>query len=142
MEKEAFDALFHSTVAAPLAKDGFNVRGKSLFYDDGVANVSLLRLGGRMALPGAIAHVLCFRHSILPDLEERIPEGLVGNVFAYPYKFKPAALFATDPATWAYMPQNLNYEYETYSFRDKSTVEATDYLDCLEDLVGGRFLFW
>jgi hypothetical protein len=142
MEKGEFDLLFHSTVTASLTRAAFNEKGKSLFYDDGITNVSLLRLGGRMASPGTIAHVLCFRHSILPDLEERTPQGFVSNAFAYPYKFTPSELFNTSSAAWTYRPQNLNYAYDSYSFRDQSSAEVTHYLGRLTDLVGSQFLSW
>jgi hypothetical protein len=72
MDKVEFDSLFKSLVIDELKKVGFTTKGKSVYYDDGKFNVSLIRLGGRMSRKGAISHLLCCRHSFLPNLYAKI----------------------------------------------------------------------
>ncbi len=49
MTKDEFDSLFVALVEEPLVKLGSRAKGKSVYDDNGVTNVSLIRLGGRMS---------------------------------------------------------------------------------------------
>ncbi len=142
MTKDEFDSLFIALIVEPLGKLSFRAKGKSVYYDDGVTNVSLIRLGGRMSAPGSIAHILCFRHSMLPDLEGEAARSFISEIFAYPFKFQPSELLNTKPATWAYTPQNLRFDYERYSFQEKPTANVSAYLRAIAGLVGSDFLTW
>jgi hypothetical protein len=67
MTKDEFELLFDEEVAEPLSQRGFRRAGKSLYTTENLVSVSLIRLGGRMARPGAIAHMLCCRLSFMRD---------------------------------------------------------------------------
>ncbi len=142
MTKDEFDSLFIALVVVPLGKLGFRANGKSVYYDDGVTNVSLIRLGGRMSAPGSIAHILCFRHPMLPDLEGDVPRSFISEIFAYPFKFQPSELLNTKPATWVYAPQNMRFDYERYSYQERSVTEVSAYLRAVASLIGSDFLTW
>ncbi len=70
MTKDDFTLLFHSVLFTPAERLGYRFVRKSqtLAFDAGELSVLLVRLGGRMAIPGAISHVLCARHRFLREL--------------------------------------------------------------------------
>jgi len=117
MTKDEFELLFDAEVAELLGRQDFKRVGKSLYATKNLASVSLIRLGGRMARPGAIAHLLCCRLSFMRDLTERVPGGFVPEPFAYPFKLLPSKL----PATLRYAPRNLNYEPEVITFQGRDS---------------------
>jgi hypothetical protein len=121
MTKDEFELLFNAEVAEPLCRQGFKRSGKSLYTTESLACVSLIRLGGRMARPGAIAHVLCCRMSFMRDRTEQVPQWFVSAPFDYPFKFLPTNL----PAKLRYVPRNLNYDREQIDFqsRDRITIQ-------------------
>jgi hypothetical protein len=116
MTKDEFELLFDAEVAEPLGRRGFKRVGKSLYATENLASVSLIRLGGRMARPGAIVHVLCCRLSFMRDRTESVPVGFVPEPFDYPFKLLPRKL----PATLHYAPRNLNYEREVIAFQGRN----------------------
>jgi hypothetical protein len=139
MNKEAFDALFEERVAQRLARVGFVSKGKSLAFCDESLVLSLFRLGGRMSSPGSIAHVLCFRHSILRDRSETVPIGFPDEVFDYPYKFKPLEDGRERPI---YRPQNLNYQYERLHWDNADDESVIEKLNRISEHVEVHFLPW
>lgn len=126
MEKLQFDTLFEIEVAN---KSGFLQSGKSLYFKNDMHTIGLIRLGGRMSVPGGISHVLCCRHSFLRNMDQKISEKHETEVFAYPIKMKPSeikkGLFGLNVK---YQPQNLKYGYEVFKFSDKSDEEVKRYL--------------
>jgi hypothetical protein len=128
MNKESFEQKFKKIVVDPLIEIGFKHTGETLYFVEGDIAISLIRFGGRMSLPGGISHILCFRHSFLPNVEEKIPVGYEENVFSYPIKLKPSCIKSQFGAEIKYYPSNLNYDYEHYSFQDKSEQEVVVYL--------------
>jgi hypothetical protein len=117
MTKEEFELLFDAEVAEPLGRRGFERAGKSLYATGNLASVSLIRLGGRMARPGAVAHLLCCRLSFMHDRTERVPVGFIREPFDYPFKFLPSKL----PATLHYAPRNLNLRPEVIAFEARNS---------------------
>ena len=117
MTKDEFEPLFDVEVAEPLSRRGFKRVGKSLYTIENLASVSLIRLGGRMARPGAIVHLFCCRLSFMRDRTERVPNDFVSEPFDYPFKLLPRKL----PATLHYAPRNLNYEPEVITFQGRDS---------------------
>jgi hypothetical protein len=117
--KEEFERLFDFEVAGPLAQRGFSRSGKRLYGSMNLAQVSLIRSGGKMAMPGSICHILCCRLSLMRDRTEAVPKGFVPEPFDYPFKFLPIKL----PVKLQYSPSNLNYQYERLIFQER-TIEA------------------
>ncbi|MBN9689577.1 MAG: hypothetical protein J0M24_05010 [Verrucomicrobia bacterium] len=140
MNADEFAAIFDTEVRHPLATAGFRSSGKSLFHTDGFGCLSLIRLGGRLAAPGGISHVLCFRHTFLRTLDETTPRGFVSEVFAYPYKFLLADFSATKPPP--YRPRNLNYDYDRFEFDGISAAMLRDRLRHLRSTLIERAVPW
>jgi hypothetical protein len=128
VDKKRFEEMFDELVTLPLEQMGFLRIGKSIYLVQDEIAISLIRLGGRMALPGAISQVLCFRHSFLPNLDEEVNAGFEREVFAYPIKLKPLAVRTIFGSNIKYRPNNLNYETETFEFRNKTESQITNYL--------------
>lgn len=110
MERDAFDQAFQRLVVDALASAGFRSKGKTVYLATPELTVALIRLGGRMALPGAAAHVLCFRHAFLRGVQDDTPD--LTTPSDYVFKFLPSALLASPPDTWRYRPQNLGFDFE------------------------------
>jgi hypothetical protein len=139
MNKEAFEELFAKRVSDRLASLGFARKGKSLSLFDENLTISLIRLGGRLNLPGSISHVLCVRHSFLRDRTERVPTAVPPEVFDYPYKLKPIEDAGRDRR---YRPQNLNYDYERLRWEDVDEASVGRKLDQLVSSVENQYLPW
>jgi hypothetical protein len=138
MTKDEFELLFDEEVAEPLSQRGFRRAGKSLYTTENLVSVSLIRLGGRMARPGAIAHMLCCRLSFMRDLTERVPDGFVPEPFAYPFKLLPGKL----PATLHYVPRNLNYDHEVITFQGRIRSAIRQELRQISSAILVRLLPW
>lgn len=123
MDKVDFERLFDEEMAVPLAALGFRAVGRSLHAIVGDAEVALIRLGGRMAMPGAISHLLCVRKVWLRTRDERVPDKFVREPFDYPFKLRPSLLH--NDKGLRYRPQNLNYAYDTLEFATESSTEAS-----------------
>lgn len=142
MDKVEFDNLFHAKADEKLGPFGFQLVGKSLVLRDEIRTVNLIRLGGRMSLPGGISHLLGFRHSFLRDMNEQLPSRAPSEVYAYPFKFLPSVLMITPQESWRYCPRNLNYDYDRFEFRGLSPASVEVWLDRLFTLIGEGFLSW
>jgi hypothetical protein len=138
MTKDEFELLFDAEVAKPLSHRGFKRQGKSLYASENLALISLIRLGGRMARPGAIVHVLCCRMTFMRDRSERVPDDFVREPFDYPFKLLPSKL----PTTLHYVPRNLNYDYEVIEFQGRSRDAVSQDLKQIRSAVVERVLPW
>jgi hypothetical protein len=138
MTKDEFELLFDAEVAEPLCQRGVQRVAKSLYATENLALVSLIRLGGRMAQPGSVAHVLCCRMSFMRDRTETVPDGFVPDPFDYPFKFLPGKL----PATLRYLPRNLNYDREVIDFQSRDRDAILQDLRRVFSAVAGRVLPW
>jgi|GEM_PF-2671653 len=128
MDKQSFDSKFKNIITSPLFELGFQESGNSLFMADAQNALSLIRLGGKMASSGGIAHVLCFRHSFLPNLDEAIPVGFEKEVFSYPIKLRPQKVKGILGTKINYVSSNLNFDYEKFEFENKTDIEVDKYL--------------
>jgi hypothetical protein len=146
LKHDAFVLLFLEAVARPVLAQRYRWIGKSqtLAYDVGETTVALIRLGGRMAMPGSVAHVLCARHRFLRTLVEKsAPDRDTLSVNDYPYKWRPSGLLGVNPRQWRYRPSNLgHWEYDRieYGNDDEPTVRET--LVRLRNLLLGPAIEW
>src|SRR5258708_5546676 len=138
MTSDEFELLSDAEIAEPLGRRGFKRVGKSLHAAENLASVSLIRLGGRMARPGAIVHLLCCRLSSMRDRTERVPVGFVPEPFDYPFKLLPSKL----PATLHYAPRNLNYEPEVIAFQGRNSGAIQQELKQICSAILVRLLPW
>jgi hypothetical protein len=138
MTKDEFERLFDAKVSEPLGQVGFQRSGKSVYAQANLALVSLVRLGGRRARPGAISHVVCCRMSFMRDRTERVPEGFVPDPFDYPFKLLPTRL----SANLQYLPQNLRYDSELLEFQARVSALVQQDLEKLTSSLVERVVPW
>lgn len=146
LKHDAFVPLFLEAVARPALAHGYRWVGKSqsLAYDVGDTTVALIRLGGKKAMPGSIAHVLCARHKFLRSLvEESVPDHDTLSVNDYPYKWKPSGLLGVEPREWRYQPSNLgHWEYDRLQYDNYDVSSVRETLGRLHDLLLGPVAVW
>jgi hypothetical protein len=145
MTTQEFDRLFDLEVTKELAPLGFSPRGKnSMTLDllDGIMLVSLLRLGGRLMMPGSAAWTLCFRHTCLRELNELKVVTGVSGLFTqdYPFKFTPSELMEGRRELRYHAELNWQYDRFTYATVPAARVQAQ--LRALADFIGERFVPW
>jgi hypothetical protein len=116
--RDAFAAMFADVVFRPAVASGFRFvgKGQTIAHDAGAFTAALIRLGGRFARPGSIAHVFCGRHRFLRELTNlEVPRDTT-EVFDHPYKFVPSELKGRPITSWRYIARNLSYEYDRIEF--------------------------
>ena len=145
MTSEEFDQLFDAEVIKGLSPLGFRPRGKNgrtLDLLDGITLISLLRLGGRLTLPGSAAWTLCFRHTFLRELNElKIVAGVTGMFTEhYPFKFAPSELMA-GRRELRYHSQ-LNWDHDRFPYEGLPPADVREGLRSLSDFIASRFGPW
>ncbi len=137
---------FLEVVARPVLERGYHWvrKTQSLAYHDGDVRVVLVRLGGRFARPGAIAHILCARHCYLRTLvEETVPVEDPPSVNDYPFKFAPSALFGVAPEHWSYRPMNLgHWQYDQIEYATTTQASLRHQLTALRHLLADIVPMW
>ncbi len=129
MLEDKFEECFENLISEQVEQDGFRRSNKHLYFIQGDICVSLIRLGGKMYSPNSVAHILCFRHTYLPNLNEKISKGLEKEVFSYPFKFKPRDVVKDKASTLRYVSQNLNYDYERFDYSRSTETDVLQYLE-------------
>jgi hypothetical protein len=146
MNRDSFMPLFIQHLAQPLLARGYRFvgKGQTLAYDASDLTLALIRLGGKRAQPGSIAHVLCARHRFLRTLEEEaVPSGDTLSVNDYPYKFRPSSLLGLPPSRWRYRPSNLgHWEYDRLDYGGLGPNEVRSDLVVLRELLAGPAVSW
>ena len=128
MDKQQFEKLFDAIIVSPLESSGFERKGKSVYLVQSDIAISLMRLGGRMAIWGGISQILCFRHSFLSTLYEESNFGFESEVFSYPVKLKPLDVKHSLRRSIKYRPTNSRLKGEEFVFDDKSEKQVLKYL--------------
>ncbi|MFL9924470.1 hypothetical protein PQR62_09345 [Herbaspirillum lusitanum] len=131
MQKTEFEEIFDEIVARPLEAIGFQKKGTRLLSDDGLVQIAWVRGGGRLASPGTIVHLACFRHSFLRDKSETVPTAAPGEPGEYPWVFSSEELLNTNPQDWAFDPSRLMSL--PYGRLDFSTLSTADVISALTD---------
>lgn len=117
MDKNDFEDIFDEIVCRPLLGDGFIRRGRALYAETQGLQIAWVRGGGRFALPGAIAHCVCFRHAILRDKEGQLPAHAPSFPEQYPWVFDPERLAKTRSKDWRFDAARLmSLPYGRYIF--------------------------
>jgi hypothetical protein len=145
MTTQEFDRLFDTEVAKRLAPLGFRPRGKNgktLDLLDGIMLVSLLRLGGRLMVPGSAVWTLCFRHTFLRELNElKVVEGVSGLFTEhYPFKFTPSELM--EGRRELRYHAELNWQYDRFMYEGVPGAQVQAQLRALAEFIGDRFVPW
>lgn len=92
-----------------------------------------------MSSAGAIAHILCFRHSFLRDRTETVPTKAPREVYDYPYKFRP---LEDADRELIYRPQVAGYDFERLVWENAAEGAVRQKLDRIADNIECRFLPW
>jgi hypothetical protein len=145
MTTQEFDRLFDTEVASRLVPLGFRRRGKNgktLDLLDGIMLVSLLRLGGRLMMPGSAVWTLCFRHTFLRELNElKVVKGVSGLFTEhYPFKFTPSELM--EGRRELRYHAELNWQYDRFMYEGVPGAQVQAQLRALAEFIGGRFVPW
>jgi hypothetical protein len=145
MTTQEFDQVFDGELARRLAPLGFRPRGKNgktLDLLDGILLVSLLRLGGRLMMPGSAVWTLCFRHTFLRELNElKVVKGVSGLFTEhYPFKFTPSELM--EGRRELRYHAELNWQYDRFTYEDVAAAQVQARLRVLADFIGERFVPW
>ena len=140
MEKETFEIEFREGLVCRLGPLGFQVRNSAFVLDDGLKTISLIRLGGKMAVPGAITQVLCFRHSFLRDRTETVPLLPHASPFDYPYKIQPS--LARKFGSLVYVPQNLHFGHDAFHWSSLDRKTIVTWIDDLAEVIADHVLPW
>lgn len=109
MRLDEFNELFLQFAEEPLRHCGF-VRHKNtrtLMRTVESAQLSLIRLGGRLSRPGCITHTLCFRHTFLRPIESDEPVATSLEPNDYPFKLELSKFASANPDDLRYRPMNL-----------------------------------
>ena len=128
VDKQQFEKMFDAVIVSPLESSGFERKGKSVYLVQGDIAISLMRLGGKMAIWGGISQILCFRHSFLSTLYEDSNFGFEPEVFSYPIKLKPLDVKYSLRRRIKYRPISSRFEGEEFVFDDKSENQVLKYL--------------
>lgn len=145
MTSQEFDLLFTAEVVGHLSPIGFRPRGKNgrtLDLLDGITLISLLRLGGRLSIPGSAVWTLCFRHTFLRELNELKTVVGVTGMFTehYPFKFTPSELM--EGRRELRYHSDLNWDYDRFTYESLSSVEAGRALNLLAIFIADQFVPW
>ena len=128
VDKLQFEKMFDAEIVLPLESAGFERKGKSVYLVQGDIAISLIRLGGRMAIWGGISHILCFRHSFLPTLYEDSNFGFESEVFSYPIELRPLDVRFLFQRSIKYRATNSRYNGEEFVFVGKTEKQVLKYL--------------
>jgi len=121
VQKQEFDETFDEVITDVLVRRGFAQRGKSLFLSEGDRQLAWIRGAGRFAVPGSIAHLVCFRHSFLRDKNELVPKAAPGDAGNYPWVLSAELLPTTSASDWRFNPSRLmGLPYGWYAYSDLS----------------------
>lgn len=142
MKREDFDNLFQNEFIEPLSEDGFKTSGKSIYRNQGVGIIALMRLGGRFSTPSSVSHVLCFRHVFLRDMKEQIQIGYVKEAFSYPYKFSLDEIQNKSLSEWRYEPHNLRLPFDKFDYERLDERQVKDWLQKLLLFLKDMFVLW
>ncbi len=110
--KKKFDDLFLEEVVDPLLDFGCQAIGmsKSLVFQSGPLQFSVIRLGARYSRPNSIAHVGAVRHASLRKLKKEKSRSGTSEVICYPFRTKISELKTFLYPEWSYTPSNLSYD--------------------------------
>ncbi len=144
LSKEAFEALFERVLATPLIEVGFQRHGASLHLTRGVHHLALIRLGGRMSRPGAIAQLLCHRFNFCRLLlSEKLADSVSdAEVTDYPVRLLPNQSLKAQIADWRYRPQNLRFDVDYLEFAEAPAEQTERRLRDLSKAMLEQVLPW
>ena len=145
METGRFNTLFIEELAAPLRPHGVERFGKghTLRFLHGEADLRLLRLGGRMHVPGAMVTVLCFLHSLHRPVNGDDPDRAI--LYAEDFSrthvisdFDMAPEHGPD-----YQANNLGrWPRDTFHYADATETDVRRHLAALRESFVSRILPW
>lgn len=145
MSLDEFNELFLQIAEQPLRHCGF-VRHKNtrtLMRTVESAQLSLIRLGGRLSRPGCISHTLCFRHTFLRPINTDEPVASSLEPSDYPFKLELNEFATANPDDLRYRPMNLgNWPRDRIEFNETESDAVRGRLERLVDRLAGVVVPW
>ena len=145
MDTQSFNALFLEELAEPLRDHGLDRVGKghTLRFLRGANDLRLLRLGGRLQVPGAMVTVICFRHNFLRPVNGDDPSATTLYAGDFPRKHAVADFDSAPERGPAYRPHNLGrWPRDVFPYADASEDDVRRHLTLLREAFATRILPW
>lgn len=145
MDHCRFEYHFDQEFARPLSEIGFDFvgRGRSLRYLNGPKELRIIRLGGRMARPGAIVSVIGFRHTFLRPVASDNSDETNLSVSDFSRKLTFADFEGKLERQLVYRPDNLgHWRRDVFRYGDCSEEDVLGRLRYVRELVTTRIVPW
>lgn len=120
MNAKEFNSQVESVMAPILAEAAFKRLGPHFVRERDSAQLVLFRFAGSKfaSLGGFTNFMLCFRHTFLRDVWDKIPDPHPKEASGFPFRIKPSDLSSGDWQHWAYQFQLNAVEHDTIAFTD------------------------
>lgn len=142
MTAEEFNSQVDSVLAPILAEVGFKKVGFDFVREHDSSQLVLFRFAGSKfaSLCQFTKFIICFRHTFLRDVWERIPDSLPKEPSGFPFRIKPSDLSSGGWRRWIYQFQLNALEHDTIDFGDLN--DARQILRLMAEAVAGPGLTW
>ena len=139
MRAAEFNAILDLVVTKTLEPLGFRPHGRSLRYDDGLAQAALLRTELRSTPPARLA--FGYRHAFLRSYDtEAVLDEPPTNLAEYPVKIAPSALPAVTTGAWRYTPMNLGrWPSDSIDYPNLTALQVHQQLVAVADTIATTF---
>jgi hypothetical protein len=120
MNAKEFNSQVDSVLAPILAEAGFRKLGSHFVREHDSSQLVLFRFAGSQfaSLCQFTKYMLCFRHTFLRDVWEKIPDSHPKEPSGFPFRIKSSDLSSGDWRHWIYQFQLSAVEHDTIDFGD------------------------
>jgi hypothetical protein len=142
MNATEFNSQVDSVLAPMLAESGFQKLGSHFVREHDSSQLVLLRFAGSKfaSLCQFTNFMLCFRHTFLRDVWEKIPDSHPKEASGFPFRIKPSDLASGDWQRWIYHFQLNAVEHDTIDFAELDDVRQI--LRRMGEAVAGPGVIW
>jgi hypothetical protein len=142
MNAKEFNSQVDSVLAPILAEAAFKRLGAHFVREHDTSQLVLFRFAGSKfaSLCQFTKFMLCFRHTFLRDVWEKIPDSHPKEVSGFPFRIKPSDLFSGNWQHWIYQFQLNAVEHDTIDFGDLD--DARQILKRMGEAAIGSGLTW
>ncbi len=142
MNAKEFNNQVDSVLAPILAEAGFKKLGSDFVRERDSAQLVLFRFAGSKfaSLCQFTKFMLCFRHTFLRDVWEKIPDSHPKEPSGFPFRIKPSDLSSGDWQHWTYQFQLNAVEHDTIDFG--AFDDARQILRRMGEAVAGAGVTW
>ncbi|MGB5660695.1 MAG: hypothetical protein WBO54_14535 [Thermoanaerobaculia bacterium] len=118
MNAKDFNSQVDSVLAPILSEAGFRRIRSDFVHERGSSQLVLFRFAGsKFASLGQFTNfMLCFRHTFLRDVWEKVPDSHPKEPSGFPFRVKPSALISGNWQRWSYGFHLNPEEHDTIEF--------------------------